>query len=36
MWRPGATIKITIKSSTLGAGDYLVRFVTSNGVAAEK
>jgi len=36
VWRPGATIKITIKLSNLAAGDYLVRFVTSNGVAAEK
>ena len=36
IWRPGATVKVTINLSTLAAGDYLVRFVTHNAVSAEK
>ena len=36
IWRPGATIKVTINLTTLGSGDYLVRFVTHNAVSAEK
>ena len=36
IWRPGATIKVTINLTTLATGDYLVRFVTHNAVSAEK
>ena len=36
IWRPGATIKVTIYLTTLASGDYLVRFVTHNAVSAEK
>ena len=36
VWKPGVTVKITINLTTLAAGDYLVRFVTFNAVAAEK
>ena len=35
-WKPGDTIKITIRLGTLATGDYLVRFITHNAVAAEK
>ena len=35
-WDPGVTIKITINLSASLSGDYLVRFVTHNAVAAEK
>ena len=36
IWRPGATIKVTINLTTLATGDYLVRFITHNAVSAEK
>lgn len=36
IWRPGATIKVTVHLTSLAAGDYMVRFVTHNAVAAEK
>ena len=36
IWRPGATLKVTINLTTLDTGDYLVRFVTHNAVSAEK
>lgn len=35
-WRPAATSKITIHLSSLPSGEYLVRFLTYNGVVAEK
>ena len=37
VWKPGRTVKLTITlSGGAASGEYLVRFVTSNGVAVEK
>ena len=36
VWKPGRTLKLTITLSGAALGEYLVRFVTSNGVAIEK
>ena len=36
IWRPGATVKITILLGTPPTGQYQVQFVTGNGVVTEK
>ena len=35
-WKPGNTVQVTIERSPAPSGEYLVRFVTSNGVSVEK
>lgn len=34
--KPRVTAKVTLNLTTLASGDYLVRFVTPSGAAAEK
>ena len=36
VWRPRATIKVTVHMTTFPSGHHVLRFVTSNGVGAEK
>ena len=36
VWKVGRTVKLTITLSGAASGEYLIRFVTSNGVAVEK
>ena len=36
IWKPRVTVKVTLNLTTLASGDYLVRFVTPSGAAAEK